>query len=135
VRTAIEDLIMKTCIQILSIAAFLSGAVVISAGEGDTRTMPKADAIYNDIMATLPVEMKARIDSSKTSSPMNGNAQAMADSTMSAKERQVKAAEEKAKRLQGLPDDLRAQVEKTMQEMEKRQMERKLEFKDMKQER
>jgi DNA integrity scanning protein DisA with diadenylate cyclase activity len=135
VRTAIEDMIMKTCFLILSGVALFGCTALVSAGEGDTRTMPKADAIYNDIMATLPVEMKARIDSSKTSSAMNGHAQAMADSTASVRQRQVKAAEEKAKRLEGLPDELRVQVEKAMQEMEKRQMERKMEFKDMKRER
>ena len=126
---------MKTCFLILSGVALFGCTALVSAGEDDSRTMPKADAIYNDIMATLPVDMKARIDSSKTSSAMNGNAQTKADSTTIVRERQEKAAEEKAKRLEGLPDELRVQVEKAMQEMEKRQMERKLEFKDMKQER
>ena len=85
-------------------------------------------------MAKRPAAMsfRARIDSTISSGELNAKAKAGIDSTKSAKDSRNSVSSQKNKHLDELPDDIRKQVEKTMQEMEKRQLERKLEFKEMK---
>ena len=124
---------MKTLTLMLSGMALLFQTAGIWATEDETRTLPRVDAIYNEIMTTLTPEIKARIDSTVTSGELNAKARAGMDSTKrSPQELRDKAALQKSKHLDELPDDLRKQVEKTMREMEQRQIERKLEFKEMK---
>jgi hypothetical protein len=98
----------------------------------DTRTVKKADAIYNEIMMTLTPEMKARIDSSRTSIDKSGNQAGTIDSAKQKAEVMKKNELEKEKYLESLPDDVQLRVEKAIREMEQRQKERALEFKEIK---
>jgi hypothetical protein len=123
---------MKTYIKILAAISFVALTSGVFAADDQDSKMPKADALYNEIMMTLPPEMKAKIDSSKMSTDMNKTGQVKVDSAKNRQELQEKTADQKARHIEELPDELRKQVEKAMQEMEKRQMERKLEFKEMK---
>jgi hypothetical protein len=129
---SLKDSIMKTYVMMLSGIALLAQTAGLWAGEDETRTLPRVDAIYNEIMTTLTPEVKARIDSTISSGELNAKAKAGIDSTKSAKDSRNSVSSQKNKHLDELPDDIRKQVEKTMQEMEKRQLERKLEFKEMK---
>ncbi|MBN1129679.1 MAG: hypothetical protein JXA71_11865 [Chitinispirillaceae bacterium] len=126
---------MKTNALLLTLLSLTALAgLAVAAGDEESRQL-KADAIYNEIMMTLTPEMKAKIDSSKASVSAVVKERSGTDSGKSVKELQEKAAVEKTRRLEALPDELRQQVEKAMQEMEKRQTERALEFKEMKRER
>ncbi|MBN2035970.1 MAG: hypothetical protein JW768_04440 [Chitinispirillaceae bacterium] len=123
---------MKTYTLFVAAAFLFVGATVMYAAEGDKNTLQRADAIYNEIMMTLPQEMKAKIDSSKTAMEANQKGAVKVDTAKNVQDLQEKAREQKARHLEELPDELREQVEKALQEMEQRQMERKLEFKEMK---
>jgi hypothetical protein len=126
---------MKTHILPLIVFSLTALAAIAVASDDQEGRQLKADAIYNEIMMTLPPETKAQIDSSKATGEQIVKDRVRADSGKALRELQEKAAFEKNRRLEGLPDELRQQVEKAMQEMEKRQIERELEFKEMKRER
>jgi hypothetical protein len=124
---------MKKYSSPIAVLSLLVLAIAARAGEGEKNTLQRADAIYNEIMMTLPQEMKAKIDSSKTAMEANKKGAGSVDTAKNMQKLQEKAREQKARRLEELPLELREQVEKALQEMEQRQMERKLEFKEMKQ--
>lgn len=98
----------------------------------ETRTIKKADAIYNEMMMTLTPEMKARIDSSRTSINKDQSRTGTTDSAKQKVELQKKNEREKEKYIESLPADVQLRVEKAIREMEQRQKERTLEFKEMK---
>ena len=128
---------MKTRSMITIVFLVLSAAAGSFAGgekaSEQKNALRNADAIYNEIMLSLPPEMKARIDSSRSSQKAGRAETTNADSAKRALDLQEKAREQKARYLEELPLELRQQVEKAMQEMEQRQKERELEFKEMKQ--
>jgi hypothetical protein len=98
----------------------------------DARTLKKADAIYNEMMMTLTPEMKARIDSSRSSIDNNKHRTIAGDSTKQKDALRKKNDREKENYIESLPDDVQLRVEKAIREMEQRQKERALEFKEIK---
>ena len=107
----------------------MTGAV---AEDDKSRTLPKVDDIYNEIMSTLTPEVRGTIDSTMSSGTQSVPLKSGADSSRNMQLQQSKMAGEKIRHLDDLSDDIRKQVEKTMQEMETRQHEREIEFKEMK---
>lgn len=113
----------------------LSFSSIVMAGDKpapETRTIKKADAIYNEMMMTLTPDMKARIDSSRSSIDNNQHRQVAADSTKRKEALRKKNEREKENYIESLPDDVQLRVEKAIREMEQRQKERTLEFKEIK---
>jgi hypothetical protein len=123
---------MKTMQQLLTPAMIFLAAAAVLAGEPESKQLPKVDAIYNEIMSSLNPEVKASIDSTIASGERQATVGKGIDTTRKAKESLHQAIDQKNKHLEELPEDLRKQVEKAMKEMEQRQSERKLEFKEMK---
>lgn len=117
-------------------------AVVLAAGctfagedekkdqKGDT--LRKADAIFNEIMLSLPKDMKARIDSARTILNKKEDTAGAADSLKHADKPENTAQEQKAKPPEELPYELRQQIENAIREIDKRQNERVIELKEMK---
>lgn len=83
----------------------------------------RMDQLFNQIMQTLPDGAKSRVDSaSAAGKPVVGTAVERSE-----QQRAVQAALHQ-ERLQGLSDELKAQVEHAIYDMEKRKAERKAEF-------
>jgi hypothetical protein len=127
------------------IRIFITGAtaVVLAAGaafaddgnsgkkDQKSDTLRKADAIFNEIMLSLPKDMKARIDSARTILNKKEVAGA-ADSVKHADKPDNTTQEQKGKPPEELPYELRQQIENAIREMDKRQNERVIELKEMK---
>jgi hypothetical protein len=124
-----------TVFMIISLSLFTVALAGDKNGEKpapETRTIKKADAIYNEIMMTLTPEMKARIDSSRASTNKDQSQTGTADSARQKAELTKKNDIEKKNYIESLPDDVQLRVEKALREMEQRQKERTLEFKEIK---
>lgn len=130
---------MKTAHTFIMMLIMLSFSTITLAGDKpgdkpapDVRTQKKADAIYNEIMMTLTPEMKARIDSSRSLIDNNQQRTAAMDSTKQKDALRKRNNREKENYIESLPDDVQLRVEKAIREMEQRQKERALEFKEIK---
>jgi hypothetical protein len=125
-------------IVVSTAAAVLAAGPVFAEGDGDRKSSPKndtlkkVDAIFNEIMLSLPQEMKAKIDSARIRSDEKKNVTVAADSTKQAAEGLEKSAQEQKNRLtEELSKELRLQIENAIQEMEKRKNDRDVELKEM----
>jgi hypothetical protein len=99
----------------------------------ETSATPAKDAneIFNSILQTMPKDMKLRVDSASViqkSQKENGKK----IPAQSNSEKSKLYAENKNASLDKLPDEVRQQVLKTMQEIEQQKMERMIEFKESK---
>jgi hypothetical protein len=119
-------------------AAVLAAGPVFAEGDGDWKNSPKndtlkkVDAIFNEIMLSLPQEMKAKIDSARIRSDEKKNVTGAEDSAKQAAEGLEKSAQEQKNRLtEELSKELRLQIENAIQEMEKRKNDRDVELKEM----
>jgi hypothetical protein len=119
-------------------AAVLAAGPVFAEGDGDRKNSPKndtlkkVDAIFNEIMLSLPQEMKAKIDSARIRSDEKKNVTGAEDSAKQAAEGLEKSAQEQKNRLtEELSKELRLQIENAIQEMEKRKNDRDVELKEM----
>ena len=120
-----------TAVLLAAGTAFADGG---NSGKKDQKgdTLRKADAIYNEIMLSLPKDMKARIDSARTILNKKEATAGAADSLKHADKPENKTQEQKAKPPEELPYELRQQIENAIREMDKRQNERVIELKEMK---
>jgi hypothetical protein len=89
------------------------------------------DALYSDIIRTLPQEGLQKVDSARGS---DGKAEAgkSAGHAKAAKDAKKKASEKRNKELDQLPSDVKDRVDKAMSHLEKRKKEKKSEFKELK---
>jgi hypothetical protein len=124
---------------VVGTVAVLAAGSVFAGGDGDRKSSPKndtlkkVDAIFNEIMLSLPQEMKAKIDSARIRSDEKKNITVAADSVKQAAEGLEKSAQEQKNRLtEELSKELRLQIENAIQEMEKRKNDRDVELKEMK---
>lgn len=105
---------------------------ILLAGSDEPRTLPRVDAIYNEIMSTLTPDQRESIDSSAGAAQRQAPLTGPVDTANRIRTFQESGEIEKLRHIEDLPDDIRRQVEKTMQEMEQRHRERQLEFKELK---
>jgi hypothetical protein len=90
------------------------------------------DEIFNQIMNTLSLENRARIDSAGhvPATPQTAT-EATGQKTDANANRQARAQQQRADHLDKLPAELRSQVEKTIQEIDKQREERNIELKEL----
>lgn len=89
-----------------------------------------ANDIFNSMIQTMPEEMKSRVDSASVSQKSQKN-----EIKSTGEKSPAKVSKQEAARMQGvdlnkLPESVREQVRKTIQELEQQKEERILEFKE-----
>lgn len=117
--------ITKTAIMVVAVISFLA----VCYGQDSQAKQPAVEDIFQDIMLTLPSDVKADMDSVKTNKPavpVNSNEQVKNNNE------KIQEQMQKDKRLQELPENVRNQVEKAIIEIDRNREERVLEFKEMK---
>ncbi len=117
--------IAKTAVMIIAVFSFFAA----SYGQDTQAKQPAVEDIFQDIMLTLPSDVKTDVDSVKTNKPvvnMNNNEQVKNSNE------KIRDQIQKDKRLQELPENVRDQVEKAIIEIDRNLEERVLEFKEMK---
>lgn len=88
------------------------------------------EALYSDILKTLPQDGRSKIDSARGHS---ASPQAKPDAAKPAPEERKKEAFEKHKKnLDDLSPEVKARVDKALKDLEKRRKEKKAEFKELK---
>jgi hypothetical protein len=119
-------------------AAVLAAGPVCAEGDGDRKkspkddTLKKVDALYNEIMLSLPREMKAKIDAARIrSSDGEKKVVAAADSVKHAGGLETSMREQENRLTEELSKELRLQIENAIQEIEKRKIERDVELKEI----
>jgi hypothetical protein len=121
---------MKTLIHLtlcIAAAAWVSGASAQEAG-ADSQTHAQAEEIFDEIMQSLPGEMKARVDSAsriRESTPRTP----LAEPARPSSDQDALTARNHA--INELPADVKARVEKTIAEIQQRTQQRQIEFKEM----
>jgi hypothetical protein len=132
---------MKRICRIM-LTVIVAAALCFASGSDTTPTLSNqqfmtgtkaiiADSIFNDIMVNLPVDVKAQVDSmqnikkSDTSRiKKRGDLKRIAADTLKT---------DSIKTPDGLPEEVRRQVERTIRDMETQKKKREMEFKESKQ--
>jgi hypothetical protein len=88
------------------------------------------DALYSDILKTLPQEGKSKVDSARGRDAKAGLKQAKP--TLSAEDVKKDALEKRKKELDELPPEVKARVDKVLSGLDNRRKEKQTEFKELK---
>lgn len=115
--------------QVVLIIAFLV-CTVLGADNNKPPENVNANEIFNSMIQTMPKEMKSRVDSASVSQMSQKN-----EIKSTGEKGPAKVSKQEAARMQGvdlnkLPESVREQVRKTIQELEQQKEERILEFKE-----
>jgi Ni/Co efflux regulator RcnB len=90
----------------------------------------KTSAIFDEIMQTLPNDMKAKVDSASTIKKKNAGGQTSSSSNSG--NQKAPAAANRDDALKQLPDDVRQRVEKAISDIDVSNQDRQILFKDSK---
>ena len=124
---------MSTGKLIPMVVAGLLTAFVVHAQDNSTPPAKDANEIFNSILQTMPKDMKARVDSASVIQKSQKTTTAQRSSAPSdPKQSVLENTNSKDASVDKLPDAVRQQVLKTMQEIEQQKTERMLEFKESK---
>ncbi|MBN1601326.1 MAG: hypothetical protein JW915_06940 [Chitinispirillaceae bacterium] len=115
--------------QVVLIIAFLV-CTVLGADNNKPSENVNANEIFNSMIQTMPKEMKSRVDSASVSQMSQKNGIKSTGEKSPAKVSKKEAARMQGVDLNKLPESVREQVRKTMQELEQQKEERILEFKE-----
>jgi hypothetical protein len=110
----------------------VSGQVPSSDNARDTgRKQQQTAAIFDEIMQTLPSDMKAKVDSASVCAKNDAKKQDKgSSSTASGPQRQTPQSADRDAAVRQLPDDVRARVEKAMSDIDLMNQDRQIQFKD-----
>ncbi|MEO7423985.1 MAG: hypothetical protein ABI036_02295 [Fibrobacteria bacterium] len=101
------------------------------AQPGEASANRKAyDALYTDILKTLPQEGKSKVDSARGRDAKAELKQPK--TTLSAEEVKKDALEKRKKELDELPPEVKARVDKVLSDLDNRRKEKQTEFKELK---
>jgi hypothetical protein len=123
---------MKPINFVSIIIAGMLSVTVTNAQENNPTVKNNSDEIFNSMMQTMPKEMKARIDSA---SIIQNSKKTVTNSDQTVQYDQKSSplnSSSSNTSLDKLPDNVRQQVLKTMQQLEQEQNERILQFKESK---
>jgi hypothetical protein len=111
-------------------AAAQPNAEAPQADPGSAANRKAYDALYSDILKTLPQEGRSKLDSARgrTARPQAAPAAVPLPSQEVSKE----ALERRKKDLEDLSPEVKARVDKALKDLEKRRKEKKAEFKELK---
>jgi len=122
---------MKTYLK--TIVTFIAALTVLPvAAQSDNGVVNDPNRIFSTMMQTMPTELKMRVDSASRSVPASQMAR---DSSCNPNNNDIQTMNSKSSSDAGidkLPEAIRAQVLKTMQELETDKQKRMLEFKEAK---
>ena len=119
--------LMICLIPVLSFSLILAQDVKIETSEVKEVDC-KIDRLFDQIMLTFPQEIKMKIDSAGSQKSMPA-----LQKKLKHQENALKISEQKQKKIDRLSPELRKQVEKTIEDIEKRRNERTLQFREYKQ--
>jgi hypothetical protein len=114
----------------ITVAGILIMISVTAHGQEAKSQSADPNEIFNSIMQTLPEDMKARVDSASVTQHSRQAGNTTAPSSFGNKGESQATVDMKQANLEKLPESVREQVRKTIQELEKEKMERMYEFKD-----
>jgi len=118
----------------LTITLLLTLAFSSIAGESDaTQSNPKRDEIFNAIMESLPATEKTRVTQA-AAQQQKSSTKKHASRTQTTTSGTVQKQKELSAALDELPAEIRERVEKAMQEIEKGNKQRVIQFKERKKE-
>lgn len=119
--------LMICLIPVLSFSLILAQDIKTEANEVKEADC-KIDRLFDQIMLTFPQEIKMKIDSA-------GSQKSVPEFQKKLKhqENALKVSEQQQKKIDKLSPELRKQVEKTIEDIEKRRNERALQFREYKQ--
>jgi hypothetical protein len=104
----------------------------IFASENETSKSTDANEIFNAMMQTMPKEIKAKVDSASVSQKSQMTIPSGYDAGKVNEKTRESVSEAQEMDLNNLPETVREQVRKTIQELELQKDERVLEFKESK---
>lgn len=110
----------------------VSGQVPSSDNAKDTgRKQHETAAIFDEIMQTLPLDMKAKVDSASVCARNDAKKQDKGSSGNSlGPQKQASQPADRDGAVRQLPDDVRAKVEKAISEIDLMNQDRQIQFKD-----
>ncbi|HMD67681.1 MAG TPA: hypothetical protein VKF42_02315 [Chitinivibrionales bacterium] len=127
---------MKIITRILLLALVclvpVSGQTTSSGNPKDTgRKQHETAAIFDEIMQTLPSDMKAKVDSASVCARSEAKKQDKGSSvTSSGSQKQASQPADRDDAVRQLPDDVRAKVEKAISDIDLMNQDRQIQFKD-----
>ena len=117
-------ILMVVCVAAVS----FSQAPGENKGDGGKETTVETDAIFDDIIQSLPGQLRAEVDSAKQA----GAASAQAPDAEAVQKRTEEQEQLRQEALDELPEKVRNQVEKAIDDMDENLQERQLQFKEQK---
>jgi hypothetical protein len=129
--------ILLSCLVLVRFAAAQDKPV---AAESASQSKAKAaepsanrkayDALYSDIIKTLPQDGKSKIDSARGREAKPDSKQS--GKSRSAEELKKEAFEKRKRELEDLPPEVKARVDKVMSDLDNRRKDKQAEFKELK---
>ena len=134
-----NDTLMKTLLAGLMLSALAAAQDGAAAGDSSPKSQPKAeapakreayDALYSDIIRTLPQDGKSKVDSARgrERKPETKPGKQIPDP----EELKRDALEKRKRELDDLPPDVKARVDKALSDLDSRRREKQTEFKELK---
>ena len=134
-----NDTLMKTLLAGLMLSALAAAQDGAAAGDSSPKSQPKAeapakreayDALYSDIIRTLPQDGKSKVDSARgrERKPETKPGKQIPDP----EELKRDAVEKRKRELDDLPPDVKARVDKALSDLDSRRREKQTEFKELK---
>lgn len=131
--------VMKTLLAGLILSGLAAAQDGSAAKDSSPKSQPKADApakreaydaLYSDIIRTLPQEGKSKVDSARVRErkPESGPGKPAPDP----EELKRNALEKRKRELDDLPPDVKARVDKALSDLDSRRREKQTEFKELK---
>lgn len=115
----------------------ITGTIVCLSGAIHAQEEPKSvspEAIFEDIMQTLPNQVRAQVDSASASShTQTVRASDVSDQSVSSDSESQSNDDAQARALTSLPESVQQRVEKAIQEIEQSSSERAVQFKEHRQ--
>ncbi|MBN1306316.1 MAG: hypothetical protein JXA18_00260 [Chitinispirillaceae bacterium] len=113
--------------------SIITAGMLTAAAEAQETTAngPDPNEIFNSIMQTMPGEMKARVDSASVVQRAQKKTHGTSATLFEGGKNPPAAVDAKEATLDKLPEAVREQVRKTMQELERENSERMLQFKEV----
>lgn len=115
--------ILIPCVTICSIALTAMAQVPVKKTEDNVQKELRTDEIFNDIMQSLPADIRSRVDSIKMTPQKKGPSSFQ---NKSPSEIQTM----KNKNMENISQELRVKIEKAMKEIDLQKQKRQLQFKE-----
>lgn len=117
--------ILLPYIIICSLALTTTAQVPVQTPEGNVQNELRTDEIFNDIMQSLPADIKSRVDSIKINPQKKSSSYFQNKST-------IEIQTIKNKNMENISQELKIKIEKAMKEIDLKKQKRQMQFKENK---